>query len=343
MRRNPYKPFKSIKEQINVLKNDKNILINDEEFAKDILFSTSYYTLVNGYSKEFLESTLSDKCIPNTSIDILHLLYTLDTDICSIINKNILKIEQTLKTLISYRVGEVIGDMPEDYLSQSNYSPSSYGDYNKFYKAAKISLGIRRDGSFFNPTDSSIKYYANTYGRDFIPPWILANGLTLGPTINWYNCLNTLDKNWICSAMTRHFPDSIDLESRLEFLKVSLRLLHEIRNNLSHSRRVLLINSSIEVPKNTLFKIINDEVLTEQEYNSNLGKKGLFAGIIVLYILLYDKYQLNGLHCDITNLLGICQLYNPLKNGMNILKTLELPDNLSDRLEKLYKIIYPKS
>lgn len=335
--KNPYKPFKTIEEQISILKNEKNIDAINEDFAKEVLFSTSYYTLVNGYSKMFIDPNSEDVCIEGTSIEILHLLYTLDTDICSIINKNILKVEQTLKTLISYRVGEKIGDTPYYYLNFSNYTQNSLYDFKQFKKAANKALGIKWNGEFYDPVDKSILHYVNNYQRDNVPPWILSNGLTLGPTINWYNSLKPEDKNWVCLKLTRHLPEDINLKDRLEFLKTSLKLLHESRNNISHSRRVLIQNSEVQIPKLTLFNIINDSILTEYEYNSKLGQKGLYAIIIVLYLLLYDEYQLNGFHFDLSLILNNFSNIK-LINDLNPFNLIELPSNIGERINLLYDL-----
>ena len=44
------KPFKSIDEQIEILQ-QRNIIITDIDFARSVLNSLSYYTIVNGYKR----------------------------------------------------------------------------------------------------------------------------------------------------------------------------------------------------------------------------------------------------------------------------------------------------
>mgnify|MGYP000072594201 CR=1 FL=1 len=47
------KIFLSYDQQIEKLKNEKNLQIDDEEYAKEILRQTSYYSLIGGYKDIF--------------------------------------------------------------------------------------------------------------------------------------------------------------------------------------------------------------------------------------------------------------------------------------------------
>ena len=44
------KTFKTLDEQIQLLHN-RNLIINDEDYAKKYLLSNNYYNIINGYSK----------------------------------------------------------------------------------------------------------------------------------------------------------------------------------------------------------------------------------------------------------------------------------------------------
>lgn len=48
------KPFMSIDDQIQLLKN-RNLIITDEEKAKTVLSTVNYYRLINAYSIDLLE------------------------------------------------------------------------------------------------------------------------------------------------------------------------------------------------------------------------------------------------------------------------------------------------
>lgn len=60
------KEFKTIDEQIELLK-QRGLIINDEERAKKYLLSQNYYNLINGYAKFFPRN--NDHYTANTSFD----------------------------------------------------------------------------------------------------------------------------------------------------------------------------------------------------------------------------------------------------------------------------------
>ena len=48
------KEFKTIKEQIEILK-DRGLVFENEEFASEKLLETNYYNTINGYKRLFVE------------------------------------------------------------------------------------------------------------------------------------------------------------------------------------------------------------------------------------------------------------------------------------------------
>ena len=72
------KEFKTIDEQINILKK-RNIIINDYEKAYNILSKHNYYYLINGYKDLFLnkESDI-ETFITGTKIEEIYALYFFD-------------------------------------------------------------------------------------------------------------------------------------------------------------------------------------------------------------------------------------------------------------------------
>ncbi|ERL25763.1 hypothetical protein HMPREF9108_01669 [Leptotrichia sp. oral taxon 225 str. F0581] len=52
------KPFKTYKEQIEILKNKYKLNIKNENFALELLSTISYYNLINGSKESFLRKIL---------------------------------------------------------------------------------------------------------------------------------------------------------------------------------------------------------------------------------------------------------------------------------------------
>jgi len=56
------KPFLTFDQQIMKLKDEYNLIIQDEDFAKETLSSLSYYDLINGY--QFIYIDENNKYLP---------------------------------------------------------------------------------------------------------------------------------------------------------------------------------------------------------------------------------------------------------------------------------------
>ena len=73
------KEFKTIDEQIEILKS-RGLAFNDEEFAKEKLLVTNYYNTINGYKKLFIDMDENNNEIvkSNANINSLQIIYTRD-------------------------------------------------------------------------------------------------------------------------------------------------------------------------------------------------------------------------------------------------------------------------
>lgn len=82
------KPFKTYDEQLSIMES-RNIIINDRDFARRILSSLSYYTIINGYKNTFLSIPGTDNFSEGTNFNDLYTLHMIDTNLNTIILKNI--------------------------------------------------------------------------------------------------------------------------------------------------------------------------------------------------------------------------------------------------------------
>lgn len=322
------KPFKTYNEQI-ALMESRNIIIDDYDFTRRVLNGLSYYTIINGYKNTFLSVPGTDKFVEGTHFDNLYTLHIIDTNVNAIILKNILFIEKYLKTRISYIISEEYGvytdpkdfsnNNPADYLCRNNYS-RSVKDRNNVLLKIKQTLSSNR-------INASVDHYANT--KNHIPAWILVTNITFGLTIKWYSILNSTDKSKICNGFIT--SSLLSTDEKKEFLKVSLSLLREYRNRIAHSNRTFNVNHLPVLPKKQLL-ILSQGILSEDEYNNNIGKSDLFAVILVCCILLDDKYILSNF---LNDLIYILTPYKSVKtNGKTIFKIFGLPEDLIQRLQK---------
>lgn len=93
------KPFKTIDEQIEILKN-RNLIIDNEDVAKKTLQSLSYYKIINGYQNPFWAKT--DYFLNGTSFFDVILFYKFDTLMRNDMLNCFLTLETKIKTIISY-------------------------------------------------------------------------------------------------------------------------------------------------------------------------------------------------------------------------------------------------
>ena len=95
------KVFKTIEEQISILEN-KGLVIDDYLFAEDILIRENYFFIM-GYRHLFLKSNKERQFIPGTNFRELYALFNFDRQIRNIIFKNLLIVENNMKSIFSYQ------------------------------------------------------------------------------------------------------------------------------------------------------------------------------------------------------------------------------------------------
>lgn len=107
------KDFKTKEEQINILKT-RGMSFDDEENAKKILLNNNYYNIINGYKDLFLDSTNRLSYKPGTKFEEIYALYEFDRQLRNIFLEYILKIENSMRSLIAYYFSQSYGN--DNYL-----------------------------------------------------------------------------------------------------------------------------------------------------------------------------------------------------------------------------------
>lgn len=323
------KPFKTYDEQMELMES-RNIIIEDRGFARQVLSGLSYYTIINGYKNTFLSMIGTDNFAEGTKFNDLYTLHMIDTNLNTIILKNILFVERYLKTKISYIISRNYGvytdaaDLsnrnPNDYLYRNNYSRSVNGR-NNVLRQIKETLTSGR-------INESVAHYANN--KNHIPAWILVTNITFGLAIKWYNILCSDDKSELCSEFIT--DPSINDSHKKEFVTISFSLLREYRNRIAHSSRTFNVSNLPVLPKSQLVSL-SFGALSDKEYNKNLGKSDLFAVILVCFIMIDDRYILTTFFNDLVNILKPYE--NMTMNEKSIFSIFGLPDDVITRLEQL--------
>ena len=109
------KEFRTLDEQIDILKS-KDLVINDVDEVKDVLLRENYF-FINGYRYLFFDKNKNRKFISGTRFEELYSAFLFDRNIRNIMFKNLLVVENNIKSIISYQLSKKYGFKEKDYLN----------------------------------------------------------------------------------------------------------------------------------------------------------------------------------------------------------------------------------
>lgn len=302
------KIFKSLDEQIEIFKS-KGLVIPDEEKAKDILLRENYF-FINGYRHLFMKSWKDSNFIPGTTFEELYAMFVFDRRVRNIFFKNLLIVENNIKSLISHQLSKNYGFKEKDYLNPKNFSKDSMQSRQVHDVLNKVKRQIRVNGK----QHSATMHYITNYG--YIPLWILVKVLSFGIVSELYSILDYNDKN----AISNYY--SIDTET----LTIYLSILANYRNLCAHEDILYDHRTQKLIPDSKYHSILGID-MTDGEYN--YGKNDLFSVIIILKQMLTPNEfadLINEIGFEIDMLSGKTNVI-PISS---ILNKIGFPDNWKD-------------
>ena len=157
------KIFLNYDQQIEKLKNEKNLLIDNEAYAKEILKQTSYYSLIGGY-KDIFKNPTTKKYKDGTRFEDIVELYYFDELLRQLFLRYLIKVENGIKSQVSYYFTEKNGENQKEYLDTSNYNYSGKKNQRDIDRLIKI-----LEGYVTKPTDYHYINHSQT-GNFFIGP-----------------------------------------------------------------------------------------------------------------------------------------------------------------------------
>lgn len=102
-------------QQIEKLKNEKNLLIDNEAYEKEILKQTSYYSLIGGY-KDIFKNPTTKKYKDGTRFEDIVELYYFDELLRQLFLRYLIKVENGIKSQVSYYFTEKNGENQRERL-----------------------------------------------------------------------------------------------------------------------------------------------------------------------------------------------------------------------------------
>jgi len=265
------KEFKTIDEQINILKN-RGLLFDEENEAKEILLRENYFFL-SGYRHLFIMRG-SSRFISGTTFRELHSLFLFDRYFRNILFKYLSIIENQLKSVISYQLSKNYGFREKDYLNPKNFNQDLKKNRRVKDVIEKMKRQIRVNSAHHNAT----MHYINKYG--YIPMWVSVKVLSFGIVCELYSILKKEDLIEVADVF------NVSSNYLVEFLPI----LSNYRNLCAHED-IVFEHRTEKWIRNTEYheKLNIDKMDGEYIY----GKNDMFAVIIILkYLLREEEFRL---------------------------------------------------
>lgn len=262
------KEFKNLFEQIEILKS-KGLIITDEERTRDILFRENYF-FINGYRRLFLKSETDRRFIDGVCFEELYSLFLFDREFRNIIFKNILIIENNLKSIFSYQLSKKYGIKEKEYLKPDNFT----SDHSKVKQVNDLISKMKRQIRVNGRQHAATLHYLSNYG--YIPLWVLVKVLSFGIISELYAILKREDQKIIADYYG----------TTPEELTNYLAIIANYRNLCAHED-ILYKNKTQRTINDTKYHVELNIPTNEGEYI--YGKNDLFALIIIMKYLLRDN------------------------------------------------------
>ncbi|TCK98169.1 abortive infection bacteriophage resistance protein [Natranaerovirga hydrolytica] len=260
------KEFKTYNEQLEILR-DRGLIINDVSRVTRILEKENYYNIINGYKDLYLNPAASEEQY-KTGVNFLEIysLYEFDRNIRHIFLKQILKIENNLKSAISYDFSQQYDS--DNYLTLSNFE---LGSDKKLEAVSQLIASIQNDIARNICKNLSIKHYMEIYG--YIPFWVLVNILTFGTISKFYGLMKLSDRQKVASRY------NISEKSLRSYIK----LIALFRNICAHEERFYNFKaSSRDISYNALHSHLNIQKINGRYI---YGLNDVFALLITVKVL----------------------------------------------------------
>ncbi len=305
------KGFRTIDEQIEILKN-KGLIIEDIEFAKEVLLRENYF-FINGYRILLMNSYADKTFVVGATFRELYSIFLFDRHFRNILFKNLMIIENQLKSVISYQLSKKYGFRDKDYLNVKNFNNDKLKSRKVRDVIDKMKRQIRVNGSKHMAT----MHYINNYG--YIPLWVLVKVLSFGIVCDLYSILKHEDQVVIADIFgvtTRDLDSFLPILANYRNLCAHEDIVYEHRTEKSIVNTIY--HEKLNIPK------MDDEYI--------YGKNDVFSVLIILKFLLRDddfRLMMKEIDYEICKLDGIIDSI-PIQK---ILDRMGIPDNYMDIID----------
>ena len=264
------KEFRTLDEQVSILRS-KGLIVDDEEKVKDILLRENYF-FVNGYRILFFDK--NRKFLTGTTFKELYSAFLFDRNLRNVLFKNLLVVENNLKSIISYQLSKKYGYKEADYLNPKNFTQDIKDNRRVEDVLNKMKRQIRINGEKHTATF----HYMTKY--KFVPLWILVKVLSFGLINELYGILKEEDQDEIASYY------KIDKNT----LKIYIQLLSNYRNLCAHEDMVYDHRTQVYIDDTKYHSLLGLKTNDLGEYIQ--GKTDMYA-IVIIFKQMLQKDRFN--------------------------------------------------
>lgn len=276
------KPFKTIDKQIALLRDERGLIIPNEEYAKKYLLSNNYYNVFNQYGKFFCDKT--DKYINGATFSEVTAVHLFDKEIKSDFLKAILEAEKHFKSIVAYRFSEKF-KKTYSYLNIENFVTNSASDLsNVTYLVSKIATIIEKKCNKKAPANS-IKHYQNKHHE--IPFWVVVGYFDFGTILNFYKYLDEGLRDKIANDLVSFLKSNIaNIRQEEIVVYISGKMLLSALSNILEFRNVSAHNNKMFGYKCRESITHHNTLFSHYNISKNSPKQDLYTTFLTLQILL---------------------------------------------------------
>lgn len=254
------KPFKSIYEQIEILK-ERGLIISDEAYAYTVLSHVNYYRL-SGYT---LTLRKNNKFYNNITLEKVMQIYNFDAELRVALLYLLEYIEVSFRTHFGYFHSEKYG--PLGYLQDQNFVNKNH--YEKFNSNILQLIKENEKNELF------VKHHNEKYEGQF-PCWVIVELMSFGSLSRGFKNLHDDIKEMICKE--HYFPIPYDyIENWLQGFVI-------LRNICAHRGR--LYNRYISFSPKLSKK--DKKLFKDNNLDLNKHTKQVFAYLHIAFKLISD-------------------------------------------------------
>lgn len=294
------KEAKTFEQQIEILKS-RNLIIDDEEYALNILKKVNYYRL-SGYYSFYYDRNNKEDCrfIENTKFEDIYKLYCFDRELRLILFNLTQNLEIMFRTHLAYEIAHGYGvngweclDLFFDYEENNNDKKNfMVENYTKF--RTNVQKKAKRSKEQF------ISHYEKKYNSKF-PVWVIIETVDFGDISKLYKNMKAKDKN----SLSKKYYNGY----RSHYIENWLEMSVILRNICAHHGRMV---------GRKVFMVRQNKFMSENKC------KGLFALILGIKQMMKDSEEWDEFVCEMSNLI---KKYNFID-----LNLIYFPDNWEELL-----------